>query len=378
MNKTYLITICAMPALLLCACMHAQPKEAGQTTTNAAEPESSAVMDPEIRTIYFAGGCFWGVQRFFDQFDGVVETEAGYANGPEGEAGSIAGISGNAGTAEDTADAAPDAPDYEAVCGGSGHAETVRVVYREDEIGLKELLEYYFMVIDPSEEHGEGSQYRNGIFYEDARDLDVIREVLQDVEARSEFPVRVTAEPLQNYYPAEEYHQKYLESNPSGFCHIGKEYFKLNEYRNKAVGETGDELRKRIGTQSYMVTQLGMTEEPDTGEYDDFFEKGLYVDVVSGEPLFLSDDKYDSGCGWPAFTRPVDDAALRERVDLSYGMVRTEVRSAGADSHLGHVFHDGPASAGGLRYCINSAALRFIPYDELEAEGYGEYRRKFE
>ncbi len=378
MKKTNLIIITAMLALLMCSCMQAAPKAAGQITPNAAEPESSAVTEPGLRTIYLAGGCFWGVQRFFDQFDGVVETEAGYANGPEDGGIGIAGISDNAGTAEAPAGAAPFIPDYEAVCGGSGHAETVRVVYREDEISLKELLEYYFMVIDPTEEHGEGNQYRNGICYEGAPDREVIREVRQDVKARSVFPVRVTVEPLQNYYPAEEYHQKYLESNPSGFCHIGKEYFKLNEYRKKAAGETGDELRRRIGTQSYMVTQLGMTEEPNTGEYDDFFEKGLYVDVVSGEPLFISDDKYDSGCGWPAFTRPVNDAALRERVDLSCGMVRTEVRSAGADSHLGHVFHDGPANAGGLRYCINSAALRFIPFDELEAEGYREYKRMFE
>ena len=132
-------------------------------------------------------------------------------------------------------------------------------------------------------------------------------------------------------------------------------------------------LRARIGDLAYEVTQNAATERPFSGEYDEFFGKGIYVDVVSGEVLFSSDDKYDSGCGWPAFTKPVSQDALKETTDTSYGMIRTEVRSAGADSHLGHVFTDGPSDKGGLRYCINSAALRFIPYDEMEAEGYGEY-----
>ena len=135
-----------------------------------------------------------------------------------------------------------------------------------------------------------------------------------------------------------------------------------------------EELRTRIGDLAYEVTQNASTERPFSGEYDDFFEKGIYVDVVSGEPLFSSDDKFDSGCGWPAFSKPISDGSLTENTDTSYGMIRTEVRSAGAGSHLGHVFPDGPRESGGLRYCINSAALRFIPYEELEAEGYGEYK----
>ena len=138
------------------------------------------------------------------------------------------------------------------------------------------------------------------------------------------------------------------------------------------------ELRERLTWTQFEVTQHGMTEAPYTNEYDTFFSPGIYVDVVSGEPLFSSRDKFASGCGWPSFTAPIADDAVAEREDISHGMVRTEVRSARADSHLGHVFEDGPAERGGLRYCINSAALRFIPKDEMEAAGYGEYVAKLE
>jgi peptide methionine sulfoxide reductase msrA/msrB len=150
----------------------------------------------------------------------------------------------------------------------------------------------------------------------------------------------------------------------------------MNEGR-RPKNETDQELRERIGDLSYEVTQHAATEYAFTGEYDDFFEKGLYVDVVSGEPLFASTDKYNSGCGWPAFTKPVRKEAVTKRMDLSHGMIPTEVRSSGAGSHLGHVFHDGPAESGGLRYCINSASLRFIPYEELEERGYGAYKDLF-
>lgn len=309
-----------------------------------------------MKSIYLAGGCFWGVQKFLDQFDGVVSTEVGYANGPENN------------------------PDYRDVCNGSGHAETVKVLYDEDRISLTELLDYYFMVIDPLSVNRQGNdrgiQYRTGVYYTDEAQLPEIEAVYQKEEAKAGRKLAVELEPLKNFFTAEEYHQNYLDKNPGGYCHIPRYLFSLEETREKQT-ETPEELRMRIGGLSYEVTQNGATERAFTGKYDEFFEKGLYVDIVSGEPLFTSMDKYNSGCGWPAFTKPINEDAVSESTDTSFGMIRTEVRSSGANSHLGHVFHDGPQKTGGLRYCINSASLRFIPYEELENEGYGEYKKLF-
>ena len=138
------------------------------------------------------------------------------------------------------------------------------------------------------------------------------------------------------------------------------------------------EAIKRLTAEQYRVTQQNATERPGTGEYLNNHEAGIYVDIVSGEPLFASADKFESGCGWPSFTKPIEPANVKELSDASHGMVRTEVRSAHGDSHLGHVFPDGPRDQGGLRYCINSASLRFIPVADLEKEGYGQYVHMFD
>lgn len=323
--------------------------------TSDTVTEASSMKTTSIKTVYLAGGCFWGMQKFFDQFDGVAYTEVGYANGP--------------GTA----------PSYQDVCNSSGHAETVRVDYDPNVISLTELLNYYFMVIDPLSVNKQGNdrgiQYRTGIYYTDDDQLPEIEAVYHSEEEAAGTKLAVELLPLENFFSAEEYHQKYLDKNPGGYCHIPSSYFDLEQ---NSAEETEEDLRSRIGDLAYEVTQNAATEYAFTGEYDEFFEKGLYVDIVSGEPLFTSMDKYNSGCGWPAFTRPITEDAVRENTDTSHGMVRTEVRSSMADSHLGHVFNDGPKESGGLRYCINSAALKFIPYDELEEQGYGEYLNLFD
>lgn len=329
---------------------HENLPDSGETTKKIEVTGENKDMTGK-KEIYLAGGCFWGTQKFFDQFDGVVLTEVGYANGP-----------GNDVT-------------YSDVIADSGHAETVRVVYDDQIISLNKLLHYYFMVIDPVSLNRQGNdvgiQYRTGIYYTDAADLPEIEEVYAEQEEKAGRKLAVELEPLTNFVTAEEYHQKYLDKNPGGYCHIPANYFNLQEREQ-------EELRDRIGDQAYDITQNADTERPFTGEYDHFFEKGIYVDIVSGEVLFSSEDKFDSGCGWPAFSKPVNEEALREFEDHSFGMKRIEVKSSKARSHLGHVFEDGPAELGGLRYCINSAALRFIPYDQMEQEGYGEYKSLFE
>ena len=320
------------------------------------------------KTIYLAGGCFWGTQHFLGLVPGVEMTEVGYANS------NVAN------------------PTYQQVCTGrTGAAETVRVVYDADIVSLPYFLQLYYKTIDPTslnrQGHDHGTQYRTGIYYTDPGDREVIVKSLTELQKNYISPLAVEVGALQNFYPAEDYHQDYLDKNPGGYCHIDPSLFALaknakdttlqarqaveiDDVSPQYVKPTDEELRQRLTQLQYEVTQNNATERPYLNEYNAEFRPGIYVDITTGEPLFLSTDKFESGCGWPAFSKPIDGSLLKELTDTSHGMVRTEVRSAHGDAHLGHVFPDGPQERGGLRYCINSASLRFVPLSEMADQGY--------
>ena len=314
--------------------------------------------------IYLAGGCFWGTEHFLKQIRGVESTQAGYANS----------IVAN--------------PSYEQVCSGkTDAAETVKVVYDPETLDLSTLLELYFKTIDPTslnrQGNDRGTQYRTGIYYTNPEDLPIIRQAIEALAAQYKEPIAIEVKPLKNFYPAETYHQDYLDKNPNGYCHINPALFDLarkanapksNAPKAKTYQKPDDAtLRKRLTPEQYAVTQKNATEPAFHNEYWNEHRAGIYVDITTGEPLFVSTDKFDSGCGWPSFSKPIQKDLITEKKDTSYGMVRTEVRSKSGNAHLGHVFTDGPKDKGGLRYCINSASLRFIPKDKMKEEGYGEY-----
>lgn len=322
----------------------------------AASAEEESVEEPmkitslgltDAREIYFAGGCFWGVEGYFKAIPGVIETEVGYANGLSDEA-SYAKLS------------------------ETDHAETVRVKYDAHKIGLTELLQHYYRIVDPysidQQGNDRGRQYRTGIFYTDEQDATISLRFIILMQENATEKIRILLEPLDHFVPAEEVHQDYLGKNPGGYCHID-----LGLAKEPLDPIEGLRDLSELTEIERNVTQENGTETPFTSPLNDEERPGIYVDIVSGEALYSSRDKYDAGCGWPSFTRPIRAVANTYHQDLSLGRERVEVRSSQGDSHLGHVFEDGPKAAGGLRYCINGAALRFIPLEDMEAEGYGDY-----
>ena len=301
--------------------------------------------------IYLAGGCFWGLEEYFSRISGVSQTSVGYANGQV------------------------ETTNYQLIK-ETDHAETVQVVYDEKVVSLREILLYYFRVIDPlsvnQQGNDRGRQYRTGIYYLDEGDLPTIYALIQEQERMLGRKIAVEVEKLRHYILAEDYHQDYLKKNPGGYCHIDvrdaeKPLIDAANYEKPSQAV----LKERLSEESYRVTQEAATEAPFSNAYDQTFEEGIYVDITTGEPLFFAKDKFASGCGWPSFSRPISKELIHYYQDLSHGMDRIEVRSRSGNAHLGHVFTDGPQELGGLRYCINSASLRFIAKDEMEEAGYG-------
>ena len=301
--------------------------------------------------IYLAGGCFWGLEEYFSRISGVLQTSVGYANGQV------------------------ETTNYQLIK-ETDHAETVQVIYDEKVVSLREILLYYFRVIDPlsvnQQGNDRGRQYRTGIYYLEEADLPTVNTVVREQELLIGRKIAVEVEKLRHYILAEDYHQDYLKKNPGGYCHIDvrdaeKPLIDAANYEKPSQAV----LRENLSEESYRVTQEAATEAPFSNAYDQTFEEGIYVDITTGEPLFFAKDKFASGCGWPSFSRPISKELIHYYRDLSHGMERIEVRSRSGNAHLGHVFTDGPQELGGLRYCINSASLRFIAKDEMEEAGYG-------
>lgn len=356
--KNFLIII---TTVLLAVIFGACATTPGQNTTGKTEDltgeavgDISYIKKEGTDVIYLAGGCFWGMEKLMQTLPGVTGATSGYANGFSKD------------------------PSYATVIrGNSGYRETVRVEYDPAKVSLDRILFTFFSAIDPTVKNKQGndvgSQYQSGIYYVDDA-AKATAERIADVERGRYNPFAVEIEPLTSFYDAEKYHQDYLDKNPAGYCHITQTDF---ERARKSVIDPADyprpsneSIEAALDPVQYNVTQKNGTEPAFNNEYLDNLDRGIYVDVVTGEPLFSSSDKFDSGTGWPSFTKGIDESTLILLSDKTMGMVRTAVQSRAGNSHLGHVFYGKNESPTGARFCINSAALRFIPVDDMEAQGY--------
>ncbi|OCA81170.1 MULTISPECIES: peptide-methionine (S)-S-oxide reductase MsrA [unclassified Bacillus (in: firmicutes)] len=317
-------------------------------------------MDHQLELATFAGGCFWCMVSPFDEQPGIIKVVSGYTGGHT------------------------ENPTYEEVCSDTtGHYEAVQITYDPEKMSYETLLKQYWQQIDPTDAGGQfndrGDSYRTAIFYHNEEQHRLAEDSKKELANSGRFQKEIVTKilPAGPFYRAEEKHQHYYKKNPFHYNLYkegsGRARFIRDNWKNT---KSDEQLRAELTPLQYEVTRNNATEPPFQNEYWDNKEEGIYVDIISGEPLFSSLDQYDAGCGWPSFTKPIQRHEMEEKLDTSYGMRRIEVRSKTSDSHLGHVFDDGPGPDR-ARYCINSAALRFIPLDQLEEKGYGQYLSLF-